>query len=29
LDKKEDKLGKPMNLGQKQFPADRVFGARV
>ena len=29
LDKKEDKLGKPMNLGQKQFPTDHVFGVRV
>ena len=28
-DKKDDKLGKPSNLGQKQFPADRVFGVRV
>lgn len=24
--KKDDKLGKGMNLGQKQFPPDRVFG---
>ena len=29
LDKKDDKLGKGMNLGQKQFPPDRVFGVRV
>ena len=29
LDKKDDKLGKGMNLGQKQFPEDRVFGVRV
>lgn len=28
-DKKDDKLGKPANLGQKQFPADKVFGVRV
>ena len=29
IDRKDDKLGKPMNLGQKQFPPDRVFGVRV
>ncbi len=29
LDKKDDKLGKSMNLGQKQFGPDRVFGVRV
>jgi hypothetical protein len=29
MDKKDDKLGKPANLGQKQFPADKVFGVRV
>ena len=29
LDKKDDKLGKGMNLGQKQFPPERVFGVRV
>lgn len=29
LDRKDDKLGKPMNLGQKQFPPDRAFGVRV
>ncbi len=29
LDKKDDKLGKCMNLGQKQYPEDRVFGVRV
>ena len=29
IDKKQDKLGKPMNLGQKQFPGDHVFGTRV
>ena len=29
MDRKEDKLGKPMNLGQKQFEADHVFGVRV
>jgi hypothetical protein len=29
LDKKEDKLGHTMNLGQKIYPADRVFGVRI
>lgn len=29
LDKQDDKLGKSMNLGQKQFPSDKVFGVRV
>lgn len=29
MDKKDDKLGKPANLGQKQFPPDKVFGVRV
>ena len=29
IDRKEDKLGKPMNLGQRQFAEDRVFGVRV
>ncbi len=29
VDRKEDKLGLPANLGQKQFPADHVFGVRV
>jgi hypothetical protein len=29
IDKKEDKLGQTMNLGQKQFPPERVFGVRV
>ncbi len=29
LDKKEDKLGQTMNLGQKIYPADRVFGVRI
>jgi hypothetical protein len=29
IDKKEDKLGQNMNLGQKQFPPERVFGVRV
>ena len=29
LDKKEDKLGRGMNLGQKQFPQEHVFGVRV
>ena len=28
IDKTEDKLGLPSNLGQKQFPTDRVFGVR-
>lgn len=27
--RKDDKLGKPANLGQKQFPADHVFGVRI
>lgn len=27
--KKDDKLGKPANLGQKQFPHDHVFGVRI
>lgn len=29
LDRKDNKLGKPANLGQKQFPADHVFGVRI
>lgn len=29
VDKKEDKLGLPANLGQRQFPPDHVFGVRV
>jgi hypothetical protein len=29
VNKKDDKLGKPANLGQKQFPHDHVFGVRV
>jgi hypothetical protein len=29
IDKKEDKLGLPSNLGQKQFSPDHVFGVRV
>lgn len=29
LDRCEDKLGQTMNLGQKQFPPDRVYGVRV
>lgn len=29
MDRKEDKLGLPANLGQKQFPPDHVFGVRV
>jgi len=29
IDKKEDKLGKPMNLGQRQFPESHVFGTRI
>lgn len=27
--RKDDKLGKPANLGQKQFPSDHVFGVRI
>lgn len=27
--RKEDKLGKPANLGQKQFPPDHAFGVRI
>ena len=27
--RKDDKLGKPANLGQKQFPQDHVFGVRI
>lgn len=27
--RKDDKLGKPANLGQKQFPQEHVFGVRV
>jgi hypothetical protein len=29
VDRKEDKLGLPANLGQKQFQAEHVFGVRV
>lgn len=29
IDKKDNKLGKPANLGQKQFPPDYVFGVRI
>ena len=29
LDKKDDKLGKPANLGQKQFGPDHVYGMRI
>lgn len=29
IDKKDNKLGKPSNLGQKQFPSDYVFGMRI
>ena len=29
IDRKEDKLGLPANLGQKQFSPDHVFGVRV
>ena len=29
LDKKEDKLGKPANLGQKQLAPDHVYGMRI
>jgi hypothetical protein len=29
LDKKDDKLGLPTNLGQKQFTPEHVFGVRV
>ncbi len=27
--RKDDKLGKPANLGQKQFPQDHAFGVRI
>lgn len=29
LDKKDDSVGKSMNLGQMQFPPERVFGTKV
>lgn len=29
MDRKDNKLGKPSNLGQKQFPPDYVFGVRI
>lgn len=29
FDKKDSKLGKPANLGQKQFPQDHVYGMRI
>lgn len=29
MDRKDVKLGKPANLGQKQFPPDYVFGVRI
>ena len=29
LDKKDDKLGKPANLGQKQLGPDHVYGMRI
>ena len=29
LDRKDNKHGKPANLGQKQFPADHVFEVRI
>lgn len=29
MDKKDIKLGRPANLGQKQFPPDHVFGVRI
>ena len=29
LDKEDNKLGKPSNLGQKLFPQDHVFGMRI
>lgn len=29
MDRKDDKLGKSANLGQKQFPHDKVFGVRI
>ncbi len=29
LDKKDDKLGKPANLGQKQLGPNHVYGMRI
>lgn len=29
IDKKDNKLGKSANLGQKQFPQEHVFGVRI
>ena len=29
INRKEDKLGKSANLGQKQFAADHAFGVRI
>ena len=29
INRKEDKLGMPANLGQKQFPAEHAFGVRI
>jgi hypothetical protein len=29
MDKKDVKLGKSANLGQKQFPPDHVFGVKI
>ena len=29
MDKKDNKLGKPANLGQKQMPPEHVFGMRI
>ena len=29
INRKEDKLGKSANLGQKQFESDHAFGVRI